>query len=81
MYVSKTEQVHCPGCRALRPVRILGTAAVGRRRVRLAHCLDPACDLVWSVRNGTSASTSSTPEGTPAEGAARQGIDAGHPAF
>ncbi|MFM9595796.1 hypothetical protein ACKI1O_41235 [Streptomyces scabiei] len=79
MYVAKNEQAHCPGCRALRPVRILGTAAVGRRSLRLAHCLDPACDLVWSVRTGTSASTTTT-TGT-AEGTARQGNDAGHPAF
>ncbi|MFF7842843.1 hypothetical protein ACFZC6_29220 [Streptomyces ossamyceticus] len=59
MYVAKNEQAHCPGCRALRPVRILGTATVGRRTVRLAHCLDPACDLVWSVRTDVTA----TPRG------------------
>lgn len=74
MYVAKNEQAHCPGCRALRPVRILGTAVVGRRSMRLAHCLDPACDLVWSVRTDAPA-TAAVP------GAREQGVDAGHPAF
>ncbi|MDX3519276.1 hypothetical protein [Streptomyces scabiei] len=79
MYVAKNEQAHCPGCRALRSVRILGTVVVGRRSLRLAHCLDPACDLVWSVHTSTSASTTTTT--STAEGTARQGIAAGHQTF
>lgn len=70
MSAPKTERAHCPSCRALRPVRILGTATVARRPVRLAHCLDPACDLVWSIRTDDSVADVT-------QGASRQSVAAG----
>ena len=46
---SKTERAHCPACRAIRPVRNVGTAHVHGQPHQLMQCLDHSCELVWAI--------------------------------
>lgn len=44
-------RLHCPACRATRPVREIGTTHVNGRRHILVQCADKACELVWAARS------------------------------
>jgi hypothetical protein len=37
----------CPGCRAVRRVKPVGAATIGRQRREVVECLDPSCSLQW----------------------------------
>ena len=42
--------VHCPGCRAQRTVRRVGTAAVTGSMYEIVRCPQSGCGLQWLVR-------------------------------
>jgi hypothetical protein len=37
----------CPACRAVRRVKPVGAATIGRQRREVVECLDPSCSLQW----------------------------------
>lgn len=47
---AKTHRAHCPACRALTRVRVVGTATVAGQPMRLTQCKAAGCELIWAVR-------------------------------
>lgn len=43
-------RLHCPACRATRPVREVGTARIAGGQHTLVQCIDKACELIWATR-------------------------------
>lgn len=41
---------HCPACRRIRPVRVVGRVVVGRQDLHLVQCADRTCELIWATR-------------------------------
>lgn len=39
--------LHCPGCRAPRKCRPVGTATVDGKRLEVVECTDKTCELRW----------------------------------
>lgn len=45
----KPRTAHCPACRKLQTIRIVGTATAARQPVHLAQCLAADCELIWAL--------------------------------